>query len=439
MKKLYTLIFILILVLPAFSQHTKGHRNVLTSNPSVSALDGPVQSAARRHMQIKNALAIMQKLDSQEFQDYDVVNSRWANSDFAEYSYDNSGYNTRDTYFSWDSDTEIYELDAKQESVNNNGILTEQVYYDWDDYTSTWEQSVKFTYSYDDAGNRVLAYTSFFDDPDWSLFGRSEYTYNGSGNMVLRISSYWDEDEAEWINQSRMENSYSSGGLLIVSTAFDWDYFTEDWVNDYKDEYTYNGAGHLLMIISYEWDEGSSEWKNETKDEYTYDNNMNLVMILQQEWSGGQWLNEYKTEMSYNNSYAFNQLILPWMYMENWGQIIGHMPVELVVSEYIGSSFVLSYRELFNYSEINITGVPVIQPDRAGLYPQPADDYVTFEWESNNPTFNLSLYNVNGKLVMESMVTNNKSVSIDHLASGLYFYRLTDNAQNSISGKLSVR
>ena len=437
MKRLFTIILALLFVLPVFAQHSRFLRR---GNQPNSAQTGLTQFNANNHFQQKNSFALMQKLDNIVGQDYDVANSLWVNSSLNESSYNSSGINTMDLYSTWNPDTQLYEPDSKQELSYTGGRLTEQLYFSWDASTMSWDPSLKWTYSYDGAGNMVLAYDYYFNSPDWKLIGKQENTYNGDGNLTLQILSIWDESGNDWMNGNKEVNVYNGSGYLTVSTRFLWDFLTNDWKNSTKDEYAYNGSGQQTMQISYSWDGVSSQWTNDYKDDFSYDGNMNVVLTLEQNWVGAQWVSSYKTEISYNNAYTFNQLILPWMYMGfDLHQLFTHMPVEVIESDFIGSSFVLSTRSLFNFSGINITDVPAPESKQAGLFPQPADDYITFEWNNSNTAFDLDLYDINGKMVMETKIENNKSVAIDHLASGLYLYRLTDNTQHSISGKLSVR
>ncbi len=440
MKKLFTLIFVSMFVLPAFAQHTMGSRHFLReSKPNLNLTDSG-QFTANRQLPAKSALAIMQQLDSQEYQEYDVTNSQWVNSSLDKYTYNGSGNNTLYVISEWNPASELYEPSYQEELSYSDGMLSERVISGWDAIASVWELYEKYTYTYNASANIILSYSYFYDEPDWILSGKDELNYNGSGNLTLNISYYWDESGNDWKYAYKNEHTYNGNGFLTVSTMSYWDIPSNEWQKSHKSENTYNGNGQQIIVMSYfTWDEGSSQWINETRDEYTYDGNSNLVMGLGQEWDNGQWVNTYKAEVSYNNAYPFEELVLPWSYIDYTIPLFVHMPVEIIQWNYIGSSYVLSDKVLFKFSGINITDVPNVQVYQIALYPQPADGYVTFKWENNSSDFDLDLYNINGSLVMESKITSNKTVAIDHLASGLYFYRLTDNAQHSISGKLSVR
>ena len=440
MKKLFTLIFAFMLVSPVFAQHSRFSRQFQRSKQPNSTLYPTKQFHANTKFHKKGPLAILQKMDSSVEQEYDDVNNRWVNSWLEEFSYDAYGYNTIYFYSDWNPVTQLYEPVERQELSYSDGLLMEQAYFEWDDFTRNWEPAAKLNFSYDGAGNMVLAYTYIFDYQDWILYQKDECTYNGNGNMTLQISSFWDESRGEWLNGIMEERTYNSSGFLTVSATSYWDYSTNIWLNGEKSENIYNGKEPQIIEKIYSlWSEDISQWISIYKDKFTYDANMNLVLVLDQEWSGSQWINSYKTEFTYNNDYPFNELIIPWMYMEEWEPLINHMLVEMIGWEYDGSSTVLSYKNQYNFSEINITGINNIESNQVDVYPQPANGYVTFQWQSSNPASVLDLYDINGRRVLQKSIEKNKAVDIHHLAPGLYFYRLTDNLQHSISGKMSVR
>jgi hypothetical protein len=95
-------------------------------------------------------------------------------------------------------------------------------------------------------------------------------------------------------------------------------------------------------------------------------------------------------------------------------------------------------RSIFGYSQVNMTAVAEHKTNEAHIYPQPATDRVTFDWDSNQPVLELFMYDSNGKQVLSQQLDNHNSVSVDQLEPGLYFYRLSGNNHAVHSGKISV-
>lgn len=452
MKKLFTLLIAGMFMLPAMAQYPVTNGNMagklkqdrkhttrnFASTRAEKSMPAALKIKSLQSHQQKNALAIFQQMDSYVYQEYDAAGSQWINSEMDEFSYDAFGNNTMDIYSNWNEDTEEWETEGKQEFIYNNGVLTEQIFSEWDWDMSTWFPYVKWTYNYDGTGNMILAYYYYIDDPDWALAGKDERTYDPAGNMLTQINSFWDDSSSEWFYSDKLENAYNGSGNLLVSTSFSWDFISEDWVNDYKDEYIYNGLGQQTSEVSYSWSSGINQWVEDFKYDYIWDGNMNLVQVLEQEWNGSQWVSYYKTELTYNNAYTGSELILPWYFSEE-ADLIMHMITGGIGYDYIGGSYVMEGNFIYNYSPVTITGIsdPVVA--QASIYPQPSNGQVTFTWETNNPTFNLGIYDMNGRLVMTKQVENNQSVAVDRLTPGLYFYRLTGNNQQMLSGKISIR
>ena len=452
MKKLFTLIIAGLLTFPSIGQNPVKNRNLHVDNIHQLRMTAPHNLRAspaetsglsalkfnhQRSLEYKNSLVLFQQMDSYLYEIYDAAVSQWINDSKDEFTYDSYGNNTSDIYSSWNPDTELWEKNGKQEFTFSNGTLTEQVYFQWNPDATIWDPFAKWNYNYDGSGNMTLAYTYYFDGSDWILASKDERTYNPAGNILTQISSYWDESGSEWFYSSKTENSYNGNGSLLVSTSFMWDFFSEDWENSYKDEYAYNGSGQQISDISSSWDTGTSQWVNDYKNEFSYDGNMNLVMVLEQEWNGAQWVNSFKTDLAYNNAYTGSELILPWIFGENVGLIM-HMITGATGYEFNGSTFMLSDRSTYNYSPVNITGIGENNISQAGIYPQPAKGQVTFTWATGNPTYQLGVYDINGRQILVKQIEKNSSVAVDQLAPGMYFYRLSGNNQPMLSGKLSV-
>jgi len=385
-------------------------------------------------------LAIMQQMDSYEYQEYDATNSQWVNSSLDEFTYDSYGQNTSDILSTWNSSSGMYEQVSKQEfTYDVNGNITTEIYYSWDIASSQWEYYLKWEYTYNSEGVMTLGYSYTWDinTSQWLVAGKDEVTYNSNRNVVLEINYWWDSTTNEWMNSSKTENEYNTVGKVSISTYFMWDMVNNQWMNNSRTEYTYDSGGFLTLEKEFAWNEGTSQWENDYKYEYTFDENMNMTMSLYSEWNGAAWIINEKDELTYNNAYTYNQLILPW-YFDQTTYEFGHMLTG--ITEYDGSSLVLSAKSIFNYSEVNLTGLVETTPkNRALIFPQPAEGLITFTWENNNQFLDLKVYDVNQKLILNHRIENNRTVNIAQLTPGLYFYKLTWNQNTIYTGKLSVR
>jgi hypothetical protein len=94
--------------------------------------------------------------------------------------------------------------------------------------------------------------------------------------------------------------------------------------------------------------------------------------------------------------------------------------------EYYASNWNFLGRIMFYYSEINITGIQHNQAAESVLFPNPADDRISFSWYENTPIMQLEIFNAAGILVLNQRVDNHSTISISCLPKGLYFFKLSD-------------
>jgi len=457
MNKFLPLIMAIMLALPVLAQKSAKERQQAAHDerqvgaeapgknirfPAAASRNQPFNFTSHRAPRQKNTRVLMQQMDNYVYQVYDASTSSWINNYKYEFAYDGSGNNTRSIGYYWNPDTDVYEIFGKEEFTYMNGNLTEKVDYDWDADENIYLQTFKRTYDYNGDGDMTTAYINFWNGSAWELAVKDERTYDAAGNMLQQIQSWWNPAGTEWNNSIMVENSYNGVGALLVSTSSNWDLIIEDWLNSNKNEYTYNGSGQLTTIAYSVFHAGSSQWVNNFKEDFTYDGNMNMVMLLASELINNQWFNFHKSDQAYNNTYTSNDVVLPWMFVDESG-MLGWMPVHMLTSttDYnnTGGVFELTGRSQYNYSQVNLTAIAEPENSKARIYPQPATDWVTFGWDGNQPAPELEIYNLNGKKVLIQQLDNQGSVNIGHLKPGLYFYRLLGNNQAVNSGKLSVR
>lgn len=72
------------------------------------------------------------------------------------------------------------------------------------------------------------------------------------------------------------------------------------------------------------------------------------------------------------------------------------------------------------------------------VYPNPTQDYLTID-NSENLVSSVELYNVSGKMVMNSNLNGNDRISIQELAAGNYILKLVDANANIVSTNLVVK
>lgn len=383
------------------------------------------------------SLVLMQKLDSYIYQEYDKATSQWLNRSMNEFGYDANGNNTSDIFYTWNTENELYEKSLKQEFTYDNNGLAEQLSYEWDAGSSTWVLLSRWLYSYNGDGNMSMAYNYYWTGSNWEMSGRAQLTYNEEGQVILQVLSWWDGSNSQWINSNKIENTYNTNGALSASTESNWDLITNDWIFIKIDEYSYND-GFLMQKKTMTWNTVNSQWENEVLLIFSYDSLMNIILSREYAWVGSQWVEMWKSEMTYNNDYTADQLMLPWFFSEADGEL-QHMLTGITEYGFNGIAYELTTRSLFNYSQVDLTGIAYNEINKAVVYPQPASEQVTFSWGSSSQQLDLYLYDMAGKMVYESSISNNAAVPLSGVMPGLYLYRLSGKSGTMYSGKISVR
>ncbi len=384
-------------------------------------------------------LAVQQKLDNIEFQDYNSVSNAWENATLDAFIYDMNGHNTSDTYSDWSKFHNMYEPSYKDVyNYDASGNMTEQLSNSWDSISNQWIVFVKSDYTYNNQGKPTVQFSYYWDESTlaWLASGKEEYTYSGN-NLTMGINYYWDPSSSQWIKSYKTENVYNAGGYLTTSTDYTWNFFSSAWVYQSKTENTYNSSYQITMDVTYSWDVITNSWVNDSKDAFSYDANMNMTSDLYSMWDGSVWAIDSRNDYTYNNAYTFNELLLPWTFTQfGLEGFFGHMFT--MSTEYDGSSFILTSRTNYNYSSTSVTGITETPVAEVDVYPQPASSSVTFNWPADYQTLDLKLFRVNGELISFQQVEKNGDISIQNLSSGMYFYRLTNHNNTLYAGKLII-
>lgn len=82
------------------------------------------------------------------------------------------------------------------------------------------------------------------------------------------------------------------------------------------------------------------------------------------------------------------------------------------------STTILSNKDFYNNTE------------KYKVYPNPITS--TFRIKCPNKLNSYCIYNINGKLLQEGLFNNDDLINIEHLLSGIYFLRITDNGNNKL-------
>jgi hypothetical protein len=86
-----------------------------------------------------------------------------------------------------------------------------------------------------------------------------------------------------------------------------------------------------------------------------------------------------------------------------------------------------------------ITEAEALEAGEMSVYPNPAKDVLYIDFVNNYEKRKIEIYDSFGKLVLnEDVSTQNSSLNIHHLQSGVYFYRIEDSEKVLQTNKLII-
>ncbi len=372
--------------------------------------------------------------------------------------------------------TFLWEKDSKTEySYDGNGNISQVINEDWNAANQSWVPAGKTDYSYDSNDNLIQII-----DFEWSVSGNQfinsskvDRTVDESGLETEALISIWSTPPGEWVDVWKYEYDYTVNESLLLETEYMWDENAMDWVLSWKAEYTYNGDDKLSVTEEFNWDSDATLWTNSWKTnlfydangnvdrqldstylessgiwqerglaEYTYDDLYNPLTEIYSQWDEGsaQLVLSSRYEYIYEDGILLTELIVPpisWFVADYREQMVSK-PLGYVSYDYNTetSTFDPYYREGYLYNEHFPTRVHAFETlPFASIFPNPAREYITLEFEGKFHTVSFELFDVTGRRVLLKQVSNGESLNLEGLQKGLYLYRISEKEQVQ-TGKL---
>ncbi len=427
---------------------------------------------------LKTGNASGQKIDSLLWELYDAGSSSWALSDRELFTYDSEGNMITYIWFVYDSvEMKMLPFDKETVKYDDEGNPTEIIWQIWDNESGHWLNWGKFQLSYDGEGNLIQETISDWD-PDgnqWLEGARLDMTYDASGNILSEIWSVWDEDELKIVPAWQEEYLYEDGNLTTLN-EYGWE--EGDWVLFFRTIYSYDSAGNLIEELTQAWDSQGEAWIDFGKTLYTYDDNNRVILeeewefsftqfILAQTWQSeitwdadgnmttlvdkswdestakgtNTWQNAFKTEWTFNKDFTIADLFVPyWFLFDDSNITFVHMPISETGYIYVGENWVMDSRQSAYYSDFGAsTGIEDREETSLKIFPVPASETLTINWDDSFSNLRFELYDLTGKRVILRTIDNNETIGVNHLSGGMYLYKLSNKDHLIYSGKVSIR
>lgn len=334
---------------------------------------------------------------------YSWTGSVWENYYIAEFKFDSN-----DRIMAFTSKVKfdgVWTNETKEGySYNDAGNLTEFSQYRWEN--NQWVDHIEIKYTFDDSGNQLQWVQYFWDGLGWNEDGKVDYIYN-ENNKITQSGWYaWSTELNDWLYQGGLKITYDANGNQILFEIFN------NELNTWKVESAYDDSGNKIAVTDYIWDEQSLKLVPSTKVEYFYE-----------------------------TEFSFEDLILPAI-SEGFSfelDLFTSKMTRAAYSDWDGAGWTFDYDYTLSYSDNILTGVKNLNmATGVTTYPNPATDQVIFRIDDSSDGFTVNLYNIRGELVLSQVSYNNKTVSVESLNEGMYFYYISKDL-NSYTGKFMVK
>jgi hypothetical protein len=304
----------------------------------------------------------------------------------------------------WDTLNNKWFNDNKCEySCDENGNLDEAIEYHWDIEKNLWIALNKEEYSHNENDNLISQYTSYWDNYNsvWDTTWLIEYEYTTNVDFpAIEIDYYWNDALSQWDSSNKIISTYDENSNPIVRIKKDWDNISRQWISDYKNDYSYDVNGNPVLEVYSRWDESTSNWEYIFKNENTYKNGCKF------------------SDLGFPNMHYYH----PY-YAENKYDIPGEVNFYL----YINNEWNISDKATYYYSDNPTTSNYKIPKFDLNLYPNPASEFVIIKSDMDLTTAILEIFDMQGEIVLNMIVSENKQISIYHLTKGYYIYRIINN------------
>ncbi|MCX6275904.1 MAG: T9SS type A sorting domain-containing protein [Bacteroidetes bacterium] len=309
--------------------------------------------------------------------------------------------------------------------TDNSGLTND--FYRYDGQNNTWIQienldSAGSVYPRRDAsafnigniGYVVGGYdgTSFYSNETWE--------YDGNRDTV------WQEKTAFPLSGRRWATAFSAGGFGFVGMGYN---FSQEYFHDF---WRYDAASNTwTQMADYEGN----------KRAYGVSFVINGFAFVGTGFDGALKDDFYKYDLANNQ----------WSAVASFGGQPTSAAVGFSISGkgYVfGGTDTAGYKnELWEYTPDNTAGIES-NPNDAVLQiitaPNPATAVIKFEnlHLSLNGNYKMKLFDSSGKLVLEKSLTNNdKTVSVERLTRGIYYYSLSqqDKRKDIVTGKVILQ
>jgi hypothetical protein len=348
-----------------------------------------------------------------------------------EYEYDSQNRVT--IHIHWELDESFTKLikNLKTTTLYQEDGYTEEE-YEWNDETQSWDLEAKTEYELKDG--YTFRSTNYYKNEETGIVEKTlvmDVTYNASGMMTISMVKAVDEVTGLMVDFMKSVSTYDSNGYEILyvlsiynSDSLRWDEFS-------KTVSVYNNKGQILSVEDYTLDWIAYQIAVSEKREYTYTNDqLTQELVLEKDMMTGNLSQSQKYVFSYDNSIDHEKLILPYSWIDHndyddfWGlfyyQFGTLSNVRWYQRDYETTELKLFRDATYHYAESDISvDIKNMNVSNFKIGPNPFNENITISLSEIAPV-RISVYNIAGQLVYNSLVNSSESINTSAWEKGIY-------------------
>jgi len=420
MKTLSFLLSVLFISVSARAQQQP--RNFfLPSYPSL-AVQSPTPGTAAE----QNNDDIRMALDSMK----NYYNSRLTEKEI--YLYDSLGRLTERISLYYSDSTTVLNGFKVKFVFNERGKLAEKILSNFGPYDNDWQFYYKESYFYNQADLLdSIALFGYFEEVQMGFYlleydqnalpfqktyyalenssampqHRYQYAHDAERRLIRIIYQEYHYDENDWLNVGRESRVYNSEGLPTDIIFSIWYPPENEWRLSEKIINSFTPFRYPDTITLYEYIYNEEEWTPDVRNIYRYDSLHNLITRLEQRYTYNQWDSIHSHAFSYDNTYTYDQLLLPDLYEGNRYMdkyyVFNHK-LDTITSFYNDDgNWLVWNKQIFYYSPRNLleSGNEAISVFR--VYPNPFSDGFFIQHKKIFPVDAVYLTDLQGRIVQK--------------------------------------
>jgi len=374
-------------------------------------------------------------LDSTVSYNYNTPNLEWVKSDKSFYIYDSIG-NITSTNLQKVSNNVYTNTFKYIREYNNDNLLVLFDIKEWNSQNLEWEN-----YSIDSSyykgkiewksiskewNSSLLEYVNFFKyeneiDPNEKITSITNYTWEGS--------------DEKWVEHDYTKYNYNKDGNNLVSVFYEFDVTTQKLNPISKDTFEYDNQNREINKVHYNFNDVDSSYIPYLKYITKYSKNIDTTYTYSWNKNNSVWVNYLKSYYSYDSNedligyttQSFNSNNNNWETIYDYSYIIdgNRNRVESIRKNATNGVLNFSRKVTYFYTQHEvISSVQSIDP-KLKIYPNPT--YSELNLENISGYEKASIYDINGKLLVQKMISNNLGkIDLSNLTNGIYFLRLVN-------------